>query len=250
MNAVKLLSGLLCCVPAWLHAAPHVKIVTEHLPPFQIDSPQGVSGFASDVVRATMAQAKIEFTIEAMSWSRAYNLAQRDANTCIYSISKGALREPHFQWIGAISYSLTSIYSLKKRSDIQINSLEDAKKYTIAVTKDDITHHFLLSNGFKEGKQLYVIENVYSMINILKGRKNIDLIIVNDTILKYRAEESGVPFNELKKQIDLPELPLDFYLACSHKTDKTLVEQLTTSLEQLKTSGQFQQIQQNWASKL
>jgi polar amino acid transport system substrate-binding protein len=88
------------------------------------------------------------------------------------------------------------------------------------------------------------------MLIILKGRKNIDLIIVNDTILKYRAKESGVAFDELKKQIDLPQLPLDFYLACSNKMDKTLISKLKTSLEQLKTSGEFQKIQQNWAVKL
>jgi polar amino acid transport system substrate-binding protein len=237
-------------LPTLSFAAPQLKIVTEHLPPFQMDTPQGITGYASEIVQATLAQAKIDYSIEVMSWSRAYNLALRDANTCIYSISKGAERESHFQWIGAISYSLTSIYSLKKRQDIQIKTLEDAKKYTIAVTKDDITHHFLLKAGFKEGEQLYVIENVYSMLNILKGRKNIDLIIVNETILKYRAEESGVPFAELKKQLDLPELPLDFYLACSKKTDKTLIEQLTTSLQTLKDNGKFQQIRDQWADKL
>ena len=219
MKAVKLLCAIALLQPLLSHAAPSIKLVTEHLPPFQMETPQGLTGYATEIVQATMAQAKIDYTVEVMSWSRAYNLALRDANTCIYSISKGAEREQHFQWIGAISYSLTSIYSLKKRHDIQIKTLEDAKKYTIAVTKDDITHHFLLSRGFKEGEQLYVIENVYSMLNILKGRKNIDLIIVNDTILKYRAEESGVPFIELKKQLELPELPLDFYLACSKKTD-------------------------------
>ncbi|MDZ7903567.1 MAG: hypothetical protein U5L01_13935 [Rheinheimera sp.] len=94
-------------------AAPQLKIVTEHLPPFQMDTAQGVTGYASEIVQATMAHAKIDYSIEVMSWSRAYNLALRDANTCIYSISKGAEREPHFQWIGAISYSVTSIYSLK-----------------------------------------------------------------------------------------------------------------------------------------
>ena len=250
MKAVKLLCAIALLQPLLSHAAPSIKLVTEHLPPFQMETPQGFTGYATEIVQATMAQAKIDYTVEVMSWSRAYNLALRDANTCIYSISKGAEREQHFQWIGAISYSLTSIYSLKKRHDIQIKTLEDAKKYTIAVTKDDITHHFLLSRGFKEGEQLYVIENVYSMLNILKGRKNIDLIIVNDTILKYRAEESGVPFIELKKQLELPELPLDFYLACSKKTDKALADQLAASLQKLKDSGKFQQIRDQWADKL
>lgn len=250
MKAVKLLCAIALLQPLLSHAAPSIKLVTEHLPPFQMETPQGLTGYATEIVQATMAQAKIDYTVEVMSWSRAYNLALRDANTCIYSISKGAEREQHFQWIGAISYSLTSIYSLKKRHDIQIKTLEDAKKYTIAVTKDDITHHFLLSRGFKEGEQLYVIENVYSMLNILKGRKNIDLIIVNDTILKYRAEESGVPFIELKKQLELPELPLDFYLACSKKTDKAVADQLAASLQKLKDSGKFQQIRDQWADKL
>ncbi len=250
MNTAKLLSGCLCFFAPILLAAPPIKIVTEHLPPFQIDTPQGVTGFASDVVKATMQLAKLDHTIEVMSWSRAYNLAQRDANTCIYSISKGAQREQHFQWIGAISYSLTSIYSLEKRSDIKIKTLEDAKKYTIAVTKDDITHHYLQSQGFKEGEQLYVIENVYGMLNILQGRQNIDLIIVNDTILKYRAAESGVPYSALKKQLDLPELPLNFYLACSNKMDKQLTSLLSSSLQQLKDSGKFQQIHERWADKL
>jgi len=250
VKAVKLLCAIALLQPLLSHAAPSIKLVTEHLPPFQMETPQGLTGYATEIVQATMAQAKIDYTVEVMSWSRAYNLALRDANTCIYSISKGAEREQHFQWIGAISYSLTSIYSLKKRHDIQIKTLEDAKKYTIAVTKDDITHHFLLSRGFKEGEQLYVIENVYSMLNILKGRKNIDLIIVNDTILKYRAEESGVPFIELKKQLELPELPLDFYLACSKKTDKAVADQLAASLQKLKDSGKFQQIRDQWADKL
>lgn len=158
--------------------------------------------------------------------------------------------EPYFQWIGSISYSLTSIYSLKKRDDIHLNTLNDAKKYTIAVTRDDITHHFLLKNGFVEGEQLYVIENVYSMLNILKGRKNIDLIIVNDTILKYRAIEAGIPLAELKKHLDLPELPLDFYLACSNKTDKSVIKQLSNSLQNLKDTGEFQQIIDRWHSSL
>lgn len=250
MKTVKYLHVLMLGIPFCCSALPKIQVVTEHLPPFQTDTAEGVKGFATEIVQATFAKANLPYSIEAMTWSRAYNLAQRDPNTCIYSISKGAEREPYFQWIGSISYSLTSIYSLKKRDDINLKNLNDAKKYTIAVTRDDITHHFLLKNGFVEGEQLYVIENVYSMLNILKGRKNIDLIIVNDTILKYRAIEAGIPLAELKKHLDLPELPLDFYLACSNKTDKAIINQLTNNLQNLKDTGEFQQIIDRWHSSL
>ena len=241
---------LLCAVHASSSWAMRINLVTEHLPPFQIHSPQGISGFATDIVKATAEHAKIAYQIEAMTWSRAYHLAQRDKDTCIYSIAKGASRESQFRWIGKISYSLTSIYSLAERNDIVINTLEDAKKYTIAVTKDDITHHFLLKNGFVEGKQLYVIENVYGMLNLVKNRKDIDLIIVNDTILKYRAAESGIAEATLHKHIDLPELPLDFYLACNPNTSTEISDRLTNSLESIKKNGEFQRIMARWQRQL
>lgn len=227
-----------------------ILVLTEHLPPYQIAAGQNVSGFATEVIRKTFDNAKVPYQVEVMSWSRAYQLALRQPDICIYSISKSAERTPLFHWIGAISYNITSIYSLQRRDDIHLNSLDDAKKYVTAVTRDDITHHYLQKKGFVEGKELYLLENVSSMLNVLQGRKDIDLVIINETILKYRAQESGVPLNSLKKQLELPELPLDFHLACSLKTKAAVVSQLTTSLEQLKSSGEFERIVKGWSEKL
>ena len=81
MKAVKLCSGIFLLLPTLSFAAPQLKIVTEHLPPFQMDTAQGGTGYASQIVQATMAHAQIDYSIEVMSWSRAYNLALRDANT-------------------------------------------------------------------------------------------------------------------------------------------------------------------------
>jgi polar amino acid transport system substrate-binding protein len=224
-------------------------VLTEHLPPYQIAKGQDVSGFATEVIRKTFDNAKVPYQIDVMSWSRAYQLALRQPNVCIYSISKSAERTPLFHWIGAISYNITAIYSLQRRDDIQINTLDDAKKYVTAVTRDDITHHYLQKKGFAEGKNLYLLENVSAMLNMLQGRKDIDLVVINETILKYRAQESGVPLTSLKKQLELPELPLDFHLACSLKTKPQVVSQLTQALKQLKSSGEFEHIVKDWSEK-
>lgn len=228
---------------------PPILVLTEHLPPYQIAKGQDVSGFATEVIRKTFDNAKVPYQIDVMSWSRAYQLALRQPNVCIYSISKSAERTPLFHWIGAISYNITSIYSLQRRDDIQINTLDDAKNYVTAVTRDDITHHYLQKKGFTEGKNLYLLENVSAMLNMLQGRKDIDLVIINETILKYRAQESGVALNSLKKQLELPELPLDFHLACSLKTQPEVVSELTVALQQLKNNGEFQQIVKGWSEK-
>lgn len=244
-----LLANIGVQVCAATESETHVTILTEHLPPYQIAKGDEISGFATEVIRKTFDNAKVPYQIDAMSWSRAYQLALRQPNVCIYSISKSPERTPLFHWIGAISYNITSIYSLQSRGDIQLSRLDDAKNYVTAVTRDDITHHYLLKKGFIEGKHLYLLENVASMLNVLEGRKNIDLVVINDTILKYRAQESGVPIESLKKQLSLPELPLDFHLACSLKTKQPLIDQLTKALAQLKANGEFDQIVQGWSEK-
>jgi len=231
-------------------SAKPMMVLTEHLPPYQIDTQSGVSGFATEVVRRTFENAGIPYQIEVQGWSRAYQRTLRQADTCIYSISKSNERTPLFQWVGKLAYTITALYSLKDRPDIQLKNLNDAKKFVTAVTKDDITHHFLLKHGFKEGEQLYVLESVATMLNVLQGRKDIDLVLINDTILKYRALESGVPMESLQKQMEVTGLPLDFYLACSLTTSKEVVARLSSSLQQIKESGEFARIIASWADKL
>ena len=86
-------------------------VLTEHLPPYQIDTRNGVSGFATDVVRRTFENVGIPYQIEVQDWSRAYQRTLRQADTCIYSISKSTERTPLFQWVGALAYTVTSMYS-------------------------------------------------------------------------------------------------------------------------------------------
>jgi polar amino acid transport system substrate-binding protein len=246
-----LLGGTLLCNTSTAQATPApIRVLTEHLPPYQIVESQQMSGFATEIVRQTFAKAAIAYQIEAYPWSRAYQLALRTPNTCIYSISRSQERQPLFHWIGAISYNITAFYSLRKRTDIQLNTLADAKSYVTAVTKDDITHHYLAKNGFKEGEQLYLLQNISMMLNVLQNREDIDLVLVNDTILKYRAQESGIKLDALQKQLSLPELPLDFHLACSLTTNPEVISRLTRSLQQLKAQGDFAKILAAWSVQL
>lgn len=232
-------------------ATAQVRVVTEHLPPYQIDQNGVAGGFATELVRQTFADAGIPYQIEFQSWSRAYQLALRDPDTCIYSISKSKDRQPLFHWVGELSFNSTAIYGLTDRTDIQLQSLEQAKNYVIAVTRDDVTHHYLLAKGFVEGKNLYVLENVANMLNVLAGRRQgIDLVVINETILKYRAAESGVAFAKFRKLLPLPDLPLDFHLACSLKTPASTVDKLRRGLARLKADGRFNKIVEGWSEQM
>jgi len=231
--------------------ANSIVVLTEHLPPYQIVQQGKVAGFATELVEQTFTEAGVAYQISFQSWSRAYQLALRDSNTCIYSMSRSPEREALFQWVGELSYNTTALYTMVSRTDVQVSSLEDARRYVVAVTRDDVTHHYLLKHGFEEGKNLYVLDGVANLLPVFSGRRNdIDLVIVNDTILRYRAQEAGLPANQFRRLLVLPDLPLDFHLACSLKTPEATVQKLRASLAALKADGRFARIAGQWSEKL
>jgi polar amino acid transport system substrate-binding protein len=140
---------------------------------------------------------------------------------------------------------------MASRQDVQVESLDDARSYVIAVTRDDVTHHYLKSRGFEEGKNLYVLQSISNMLPVLSGRRDdIDLIIVNDTILRYRAQEAGLNATQFRRLLVLPDLPLAFHLACSLTTSSDIVERLRDGLRQLKADGRFEKIAGQWSEQL
>jgi polar amino acid transport system substrate-binding protein len=70
-----------------------------------------------------------------------------------------------FKCVGDITKSSISLYSLAS-NPIQISQLDEAKKYKIAVIRDDVTHHFLINNGFVEDENIYVMDNYDSLLNL------------------------------------------------------------------------------------
>lgn len=228
-----------------------IHIMTEHLPPYQIvDRDQKLSGFAVEIIKETMARSHFAYSLKSYPWVRSYKLAQIKANHCIFSLARLASREQLFKWVGPISHiSNTAMWALKGRA-IQVNNLEDAKKYTIAVNRDDIAHIGLMERGFNESEHLYVLDDAKSLINLLITRPEIDLIVADNTTIKFRTELAGAKINQLQRIYEIKDLPLNFYFACSKHTDDDTVKHLTESLQSLYQDGSYDTIWAKWRNKL
>lgn len=227
-----------------------ISFVTEHLPPFQIAHHSEVKGFATEVLQAAIAHTNINATYTAYSWSRAYNLAQQRANTCIYSIARTPQREKLFHWIDVITQTNSHFIGLSHRSDITLNKLEDAKQYQVAVLKDDVTHQLLLKKGFKEYHNLYVVNNTKSLLKLLTMRTNIDLIVADNISIAYRALYDDISPSLFAVYLKVNDAPLDFYLACNLETHNGLLLAMKAGFDAIKQSGQFQEITSRWQKEV
>lgn len=224
-------------------------VVTEHLAPFQIVDSKSITGLSTEIVRATLDESLIEYNIVAHPWSLSYARAKQEKNTCIYSLAQIPTRKGLFKWVGLITNSSISLYALKDKK-LSINNLDDARKYKIAVIKDDVTHHFLLSKGFVENENFYVMRNYDALLQLLEiPSRQIDLIVLNDDLLRSRIKSK----EEAKKYSNvlmLTELTLNMYLACSLQTDDNIVNKLKSAMNKLEVSGFNSEIRDKWKKEM
>lgn len=229
--------------------AIQLSILTEHLAPFQIVTPKAIGGISTEIIEATLSESGYQYSIEAYPWTSSYHRAKHEKNTCIYSLARIPERELLFKWVGHITTSTISFYALKN-NELMVNSLEDAKKYKIAVIKDDVTHHFLLSNGFVEGENFYVMNNYDALLQLLEmPSRQIDLVIINDDLINSRVKNKA-EVSKYKSVHMLKGLSLDFYFACSLNTEQDIVNKLTNVMKKLEQQGVYSIIRKKWKKSM
>ena len=245
------LTLLWVALPINANKSPFIHIVTEHLPPYQIVTKnKPLSGFAVDIIKETMARSQYAYSMKNYSWLRSYNLAQVKANHCIFSVVRLKSRENMFKWVGPISNVNNTAMWARKDRHIKISNLNDAKKYIIAVNRNDFTHIGLIERGFSEDENLYVLDHTKSLISLLITRPEIDLIVADDTTIKFRTELAGANISELQRIYEIKDLPLNFFFACSKKTDDNIIQHLSNKLQSLYQDGSYDAIWGKWRNTL
>lgn len=247
MHRVQLISFVLSWIGLAFNIQSHpITVLTEHLPPFQIVDEQSIKGLATEMVDEVFSAAQIDYQIQANPWTDSYRLALKDPNMCLYSTARIPERENAFQWIGEIASVSSSFYSLANR-DIQLTSLEDAKKYLVAVIKDDVTHHFLRAKGFEENKHLYIHSHYETLLALLEiPSRKLDLVVLSNELFPYRLNpyQNTKNYRELMK---IEELTLNFYLACNKMGLPDILNKLTNAMSLLEQQGKLQAIREKWS---
>lgn len=226
-----------------LSISEKVKVVTEEFGPYNYYSNNEVKGFATEIVKEVLKRAEIDYEISVNPWERSYEIAKTDSNVIIYSIARTALREPDFKWVGVIAELDVYFTKLKSRRDIDIRSLEDAKKYKIGAIKDDIRYQFLVKDGFKD--QLVLAKDDGENIRNLFDHK-IDFFPADKLVAYHMAHKEGYAFKDLEKQLFLSDVSIDIYIAFGKRSSNYLVEKCVRALSGIKRDGTYKKIKSKY----
>lgn len=226
-NFLALILWLLGCSAAV--SADGLSLVTEETEPFSMSVKGELTGLATDIVKKAFERAKIPYVIALYPRLRSYEIALKNAGSCVYPINRVPEREESFRWVGPLIIGGWAIFA-KDDSKIAINSLDDLKPYRVGATKGDAITSFLKERGLN-------IDDIYAAnsdeLNIKKlesGR--IDLWASGSMRGSYVAARQGA---RLKQLMIFKEAGL--YMACNPEVSPQAIAKLNLAIKSMHEDG-------------
>jgi polar amino acid transport system substrate-binding protein len=241
IRAAVVLSGVLMAS----QPALALKLLTEENPPLNYTEGKKLTGMGTEVVQEMGRRAKVKLDFEVMAWTKAYEKAQADKETCLYSTARLPNRENAFKWVGPIAVNKWGLFALGGFKQ-EIKSLNDAKPYRIGGVARDAKTEFLRQWGVTN-----IVEVDDDRLNPAKltlNRKEaqkIDLWITSVASAKQIAARAKVP------DVKLVYLAReeDSYLACSPRTSANTLKALAAALDGMKKDGSYAKIIKAYESR-
>lgn len=233
MKKLLLMAGILCFMSGGV-AAQELTVVTATWAPYNMEENGVVTGIGTEIVQATLKKAGIKAEIKLYPWARAYRIATKEPNTMIYTIIKLPERAHLFKWVGPMVPVKSVLHKLRKRTDIVLNSLEDAKGYRIATTRDAAGHQFLLKRGFKDIKHIQA-QNTNQRSVMLLIKERVDLESSVELNFMYEAKRQGFPYSRVEQAWVLFEN--EGYIAFSPSTPDHVVNRVRLAFEKIRAAG-------------
>ncbi|MGN8273673.1 substrate-binding periplasmic protein [Pseudomonas sp. SMV71] len=198
-----------------------------------------VVGPGTRIAEQTLKNAGLaDFSVSLYPWARAYDKALHEPNVLIFPLDRTPARESLFKWVGEIQRVASKLYKLRGRNDIAVNSLEDAKQYSIGVVRNDAKQIYLQDRGFT---RLVISANNHDNFQKLLNQQ-VQLVPMPENTARLLSADAQMDFASLEEVYILDEQPHRVYLAFSLNTPDGVVANARRAFEQLKAEGEVGRI--------
>ncbi len=229
------------CLANAMVFAQTISIVAEPFPPFGYKENGKITGLSTEVVHYLLEDTGVKVNKwRLIPWARAFRIAKSKANTLLYTVVRKPDREHLFHWIGPISDRNIYLFRLKRQKEIVVESLEDAKHYTIGTVINTASTQYLKSLGMKVRE---VVNYEQAVRMMLLGR--VGLLPATDYSLAYLAKKVGSSYSEFENVL-LLDGSKKYYLVLHKDTSMVIVTALQKSFDKLKKSGVLKEIQSKY----
>jgi polar amino acid transport system substrate-binding protein len=220
--------------------AEKLSILTENLPNLNYLENGRLVGYSVDIVKEIQRRVGSTDEIEVFPWARAYNMALREENTILFSVTFTEERKDLFKWVCPLVTKRDILVGLKT-SDLSISSIEDAKRVTrIGTIRGDSKEQLLMSLGFENLES--VSSERQNVRKLVLGR--IDLWANKQPGLKATCEQAGIEYDLVEEVLHLREREL--CIAFSKFTSNSIVLEWRNTFVNMMEDGTINNIRRKW----
>jgi polar amino acid transport system substrate-binding protein len=205
-----------------------IDLVTEDDPPLNMKQDGRIVGESTEKLEEAFKRINAASHMEVLPWSRAYQLAQNNADTCVFSTARTPERESQFQWVGPIAELDWTLYA-RKDNAAKIGKIDDVRKETIGGYTQDVISVWLSAHGYHvdtapsdDGNPQRLLHNQFNYWASSHSR-------ATALLAKQGLTDSIVPVLSFGHT--------DLYLACNPGVSKDIVHKLNDTLKQMTADG-------------
>ncbi|MBX9755951.1 MAG: hypothetical protein K2X80_14445 [Pseudomonadaceae bacterium] len=208
-----------------------IKLLTFDEPPWVDAQQTPLQGPTIELIKELFARAGVPYSIEVLPLKRALMMANTRPGTCVFPIERSQERETGLRWISPLVVSRYGFYAAPGQT-VNLQTLEDARPYSVASYLGSGVGEYLLSRGFN------VVEVSSAKLgpNML-AHKRFDLW-VSDTRTAEALNASAGPALGKPALVFLSTLRA---MGCHPDTSNISLELLETALLQLLRTPQWRE---------
>lgn len=224
-----LISLILTCLSMVVFAEDPVALENNEWRPYVYMEKDGPTGLAYEIVKTVFERANVAYEFSIKPWARIYKSGLNRKNYFIPGLGRTLEREELFQWIAPVTKRVNIHFYKLKKNPIQINNIEDAKKYLTGVVRGSYYQNFIDAHFTPNKRQLLVGHNQLFKMLIAK---RLDFILIAETRVLSISDNLGVDPNLFEKS--LFAFSVQHYLVASLNTEDALVDKLKKAYAELK----------------
>jgi polar amino acid transport system substrate-binding protein len=196
----------------------------------------GRRAFNVELVRAMMQIVGHPMVMEEMPFKRGLLLLKTNPGYALFNVNRTEKREKEMKWVGPLQRTVTHLYENSEKPT-GVVSLEEAKaQESICVLRGNVHHRFFERHGFEN---IYPANSYASCVNMLSlGRVSMTpLSNLSQLVLDPQSSET----TKLQKT-NVKIMEAEGFIAFSKETPDETIETWQAAFDQLKASGQYQEL--------
>lgn len=219
-------------------AADTVQILTQNYPPFSMSAndknferEDGIEGIDKEVVVEMFKRADVPYQMTLrFPWSRLQEMAEKQRDFAVFSLSRSAQRESRYKWVGPLS-EIQMVLLKMPGNPISLESLDDARKYNIGSVAGTSVSQYLAKRNFN-------VKTVLTGAPAKLKAGEFDLWATTNPAGDFESIKAGVGKLEVAYSVSTTEL----YLAMNKETPDEVVQKLQSALDQMRKEGFIHQV--------